>query len=175
MHTYAEYLAVEEASEVRHEFRDGQIYRMSDSTPEHSALSGAVLGSLYRRDGCRGYTCALRVRTPSGLATHPDGTFVCGPTERDSEDGNAVTNPSVIIEVLSPETEQYDRGEKFEHYKSFASLRQVLFVSHRERAVEVWSRGEVGWSRVTARDGETAELVIGARLNVSEIYEAARL
>ncbi|HEY0160120.1 MAG TPA: Uma2 family endonuclease [Thermoanaerobaculia bacterium] len=98
------------------------------------------------------------------------------PTERDTEDRNAVTNPLLIVEVVSRATEQYDRGDKFEHYKSLPSLRQVVSVGQRERAVEVWSRGESGWSRVVAGEGEIAELSsIGARLDVREVYEAATL
>ena len=77
---------------------------------------------------------------------------------------------------MSRATEQYDRGDKFEHYKSLPSLRQVVSVGQRERAVEVWSRGESGWSRVVAGEGEIAELSsIGARLDVREVYEAATL
>ncbi|HEY0160122.1 MAG TPA: Uma2 family endonuclease [Thermoanaerobaculia bacterium] len=175
-HTYDEYLSLESLSNTRHEFLDGQIYAMSGGTPEHAALIGAMIRALQLPAGCRAYPSDLRVRTRSGLTTYPDITVVCGPTERDTEDRNAVTNPLLIVEVLSRATEQYDRGDKFEHYKSLPSLRQVVFVGQRERAVEVWSRGESGWSRVVAGEGEIAELSsIGARLNVREVYAAARL
>ena len=175
-YTYAEYLALEASSNIRHEFLDGQIYAMAGATPEHAALAAAIIGLLFphlRGTGCRLYDADLRVRTPSGLATYPDISVVCGPTERDGEDQNAVANPTVVIEVLSRSTEEYDRGDKLEHYKSVPSLRQVLLVSHQDRAIEVWTRGGDGWSRVLARDGDVAKLVIGVTLDVREVYDAA--
>src|SRR5436853_2984703 len=138
-HTYTEYLALEASSNVKHEFLDGQIYAMAGGTPEHAALAAAVIGLLFPqlRDGrCRAYDSDLRVRTPSGLATYPDVTVICGPTERDAADLQAVTNPMLIAEVLSRSTEEYDAGDKFEHYKTIASLQQYVLVSHRDRSVE---------------------------------------
>lgn len=176
-HTYAEYLALESASNVRHEFLAGQIYAMAGGTPEHAALAAAVIGLLFpqvRNTGCRAYDADLRVRTPSGLTTYPDITVICGASERDPEDPNAVTNPTIVIEVLSRSTEEYDRGDKFEHYKSVASLRQVLLVASRERLIEVWTRdGHGRWSCTIAGEGDAAALIIGARLDVRELYDAA--
>lgn len=176
-YTYAEYLALEASSNVKHEFLGGQIYAMAGGTPEHAAIAAAIIGLLFpqlRRSACRAYDADLRVRTPSGLTTYPDITVICGPTERDDEDQQAVTNPVIVIEVLSRSTEEYDRGDKLEHYKSVPSLRQVLLVSHRDRSIEVWTRAEEGrWSRTLAGESEVAELSIGARLGVREIYESA--
>ncbi|MGK4004207.1 Uma2 family endonuclease [Sorangium sp. So ce1036] len=178
-YTYAEYLALEASSNVKHEFLDGQIYAMAGGTPEHAALAAAVIGLLFpelRRGRCRAHDADLRVRVPStGLATYPDVTVVCGPIERDERDEQAVTNPTLIVEVLSRSTEVYDRGDKFEHYKTLPSLRQYVLVSHRERCVEVWTRDAGGgWTSAVAREGEVAHLdSIGARLDVSELYEAA--
>lgn len=176
-HTYAEYVALEAASNVRHEFLGGQIYAMAGGTPEHAALAAAIVGFLFpqlRGTGCRAYNTDLRVRTPSGLTTWPDITLICGSSERDREDPHAVTNPTLVIEVLSRSTEEYDRGDKFEHYKSIASLRQVLLVSQTERSIEVWTRDETNaWANVVVREGEVAALAIGARLDVRDLYEAA--
>ncbi|WP_437507153.1 Uma2 family endonuclease [Sorangium sp. So ce1099] len=178
-YTYAEYLALEASSNVKHEYLDGQIYAMAGGTPEHAALAAAVIGLLFpelRRGRCRAYDADLRVRVPStGLATYPDVTVVCGPLERDAEDGQAVTNPTLIVEVLSRSTEEYDRGDKFDHYKNLTSLRQYVLVSHRERSVEIWTRGVDGvFSPSIAREGDVAVLVsIGAQLDVRELYEAA--
>ena len=149
-YTRAEYLALEASSNVKHEYLDGQIYGMAGGTPEHAALAAAVIGLLFpqlRRGRCRPLDADLRVRVAeTGLATYPDVTVVCGARERDSVDGHAVTNPTLIVEVLSPSTESYDRGDKFEHYKCLPSLREYVLVSHRERRVEVWTRGDGGWS-----------------------------
>jgi len=177
-YTYAEYLSVERMSNVRHEFFDGQIYAMAGGTPEHAARLMSVGAQLYaqlRDSDCATYSSDLRVRTPSGLSTYPDVTIVCGATESDPEDDNAVTNPTVIVEVLSKSTEAYDRGDKFAHYKSVPSIRQVVFVGYREPAIEVWTRGGDGtWAPVVAREGEVAELAVGARIDVREVYAAGR-
>lgn len=176
-HTYADYLALEASSNVKHEFLGGQIYAMAGGTPEHAALAAAAIGLLFaqlRGGRCRAYDADLRVRTPSGLATYPDVTVICGPSERDDVDQQSVTNPTLIIEVLSRSTEEYDAGDKFEHYKTLQSLRQYVLVSHRERSVEVWTRAEDGeWRPVIVREGEIAKLSIDARLDVHELYEAA--
>jgi Uma2 family endonuclease len=177
-YTYADYLALEASSNVKHEFLDGQIYAMAGGTPEHAALAAAVIGLLFpllRGSGCRAYDADLRVRTPSGLATYPDVTVVCGPAERHRQDEQSVTNPKVIVEVLSPSTEEYDRGDKFDHYKSVRSLQQYVLVSHRERSIEVWTREHDGsWGSIITREGSIALLAsIDARLDVRDVYEAA--
>lgn len=178
-YTYAEYLALEASSNVKHEFLDGQIYAMAGGTPEHAALAAAVIGLLFpelRKGRCRAHDADLRVRVPTtGLTTYPDVTVVCGPRERDATDPQAVTNPTLIVEVLSRSTEEYDRGDKFEHYKSLPSLRQYVLVSYRDRSVEVWTRdADDGWTSVLAREGDVAHLAsVSARLDVRELYDAA--
>ncbi len=179
-YTYAEYLGLEAASNVKHEYLDGQIYGMAGGTPEHAALAAAVVGLLFPQllaGDCRAHSSDLRVRVlATGLATYPDVTVVCGPRRQDPEDEDAVINPTLLVEVLSKSTEEYDRGDKFEHYKRIPSLRQVVLVSHRERRVEVWSRGERedAWSVAVARDGDQADLqAIGSRLDVRALYDAA--
>ena len=178
-YTRADYLAFEASSNVKHEFLDGQIYGMAGGTPSHAALASAVSGQLYgqlRGGPCRAYSSDLRVRVlATGLATYPDVTIVCGPSELDPESKNTVTNPTLIVEVLSPSTEEYDRTEKLDHYRRIPALRQVVIVSHDERRIEVWSRGDGdAWTRADGRDGDAVELgAVGARLDVREVYEAA--
>jgi Uma2 family endonuclease len=175
-YTYAEYLGFEASSNVKHEFLGAQIYALPGGTPEHAALAAAVitlLGPQLRGGECRPYNSNLVVRTPTGLTTYPDVTIVCGPREIDGIDHLAVTNPTLIGEVLSRSTEEYDSGDKFEHCKTFPSLREYLLVSYRERSVEVRSRGEEGWRTTVVHEGAMAELSIGARLDVRELYDAA--
>jgi Uma2 family endonuclease len=177
-YTYGEYLALEASSNVKHEFLDGQIYAMAGGTPEHAALAAAVIGLLFgdlRGGACRAYDADLRVRTPTGLATYPDVTVVCGPSQRDSGDAQAVINPILIVDVLSRSTEEYDRGDKFEHYKSLATLKQYVLVSSRERTIDVWTRQiDRAWTAETMRDGQVASLAsVGATLAVRDLYDAA--
>jgi len=178
-YSYAEYLRLEEFSNVKLEFLGGQIYAMSGGTPEHAALAMSIGFSLIRqlRGGpCHVYSSDLRVRTPSGLSTYPDVSVICGPIERDKDDSSTLMNPIILVEVLSPGTEKWDRGAKFEHYKSLPSLQQCVLVSQRERLVEIRSRGEGGqWTSATFREGDVAELVINARLDVNEVYGIAGL
>jgi Uma2 family endonuclease len=175
-YTYAEYLGFEASSNVKHEFLDGQIYALAGGTPEHAVLAAAaitLLGPQLRDGQCRPYNSDLRVRTPTGLTTYPDVTVICGPRELDGADPFAVTNPTLIVEVLSRSTEEYDSGDKFEHYKTFPSLREYVLVSHRERSVEIRSRREDGWRTSVIHEGEIATLSIGAQLDVRELYAAA--
>jgi Uma2 family endonuclease len=178
-YSWEEYLALEASSNVKHEFLEGQIYGMAGGTPEHAALKAAVTGLLFaqiRGSRCRAHDSDLRVRVlATGLATYPDVTVICGPSERDPSDENAVTNPTLLVEVLSRSTEDYDRGDKFEHYKRIPTLQQYVLISHREREVEVWSRTpENDWTRVVAQaHGHVALASIGAELGIDDLYDAA--
>jgi Uma2 family endonuclease len=178
-YTWHEYLALETASNTKHEYLDGHIYAMAGGSPQHAALQAAVPSLLFsqlRAGRCRAHGSDLRVRVlATGLATYPDVTIVSGPREVDPEDKSSVTNPTLLVEVLSPSTEAYDRGEKFAHYKRIPSLRQYVLVSPDDRRVEVWTRGAEGaWTGVVSADDDVADLgSIGARLDVRELYEAA--
>src|ERR1700686_1044345 len=112
-YTYSEYVAFEASSNVKHEFLDGQIYAMAGGTPEHAALAAAVIGLLFpqlRGGRCRPYDADLRVRVrATGLSSYPEATVVCGLPVRDPDDPDGVTNPTLIVEVVSPSTEEYDR------------------------------------------------------------------
>jgi len=151
-HTFREYLSHDEVSNTKHEYLNGQIFAMAGASPEHSALIASVtthLSNQVRGGPCRVHMSDLRVRVErTGLATYPDVAVVCGSWKRDPEDSNTILNPTVVVEVLSPSTEAYDRGEKLEHYKSIPSLRACLLVAHDRREIELWLR-EPGqpWSR----------------------------
>ncbi len=182
LHTYsvADYLALEEASNVKHEFLNGEIYAMAGGTPRHAALSVAASATLLgqlRGGSCQVFSSDLRVRVlATGLATYPDVTVVCGPMERDPESADTVTNPRLLVEVLSKSTEAYDRGQKLDHYRRIPSLQAVVLISHREPEIEVWDRSTDGsWRSRAFGAGQTAELeALPVRLIVDEIYAAAR-
>ncbi|MCE7893819.1 MAG: Uma2 family endonuclease [Myxococcales bacterium] len=174
-YSYADYLALEDHSPVRHEFVSGEIYAMAGGTPEHAALAAAVLRHLGNQlpAGCRAYTSDLRVRVAgSDVTTYPDGTVVCGKTSRAADDPTAVTNPVVLIEVTSPSTEAYDRGAKLGFYKDLPSVREVLILSHQGPHAALHRRGQDGaWSVHEAGQGETIEVEsVGASLAIDEVY-----
>jgi Uma2 family endonuclease len=174
-YTYADYLAHEAASNVKHEYLDGEIYARAGGSPEHASLAMVIGSSLVRQlegKGCRVFSSDLRVRVvETGLTTHPDVSVVCGSLERDEESSETALNPKVLVEVLSDGTESYDRGEKFEHYKRIPSFEECVLVSQKEPVIEVWRREGGSWAREEGRGG--ARLVlrsIDCQLNVDEIY-----
>lgn len=174
-HSYAEYLALEDHSPTRHEYSGGEIYGMAGRTPDHAALAAALIGLIRSRlpSGCRVFTSDLRVRVEAtDLTTYPDAAVVCGRSVRAPDDPNAVVNPILLVEVTSPSTEEYDRGEKLRNYQQLPSLRQVLIVSHREPRVTLLERGDEGhWSSQELGAGTSVSLgCIGASLLVDEIY-----
>lgn len=175
-HTRAEYDAFERSSNVKHEFLDGVIYAMAGGSPEHAAVAmnvGTLLNVALRARPCRVYSSDLRIRVlDTGLETYPDGTVVCGSAERHPADDLAVTNPVLLVEVLSPSTEAYDRGEKLRHYRAIASLREVVLVDHRQKLVDVHRREEDGsWTRHEAGSGGAVRLrSLDSELVVDEVY-----
>ncbi|MBI3184265.1 MAG: Uma2 family endonuclease [Myxococcales bacterium] len=180
-YTWAEYLAFERASNAKNEFFNGEIYAMAGGSPEHAKLSARVireLGNHLRGKNCEPFTSDLRVRVAAtGLATYPDVSVICGKTETDPQDPSTALNPTVLVEVLSASTEEYDRGEKFEQFKQIASLREYVLVSHREPLVEVFGRtGDGAWARVEARARSSARLAsIDCELPVDVLYEGIAL
>jgi Uma2 family endonuclease len=167
---------LEEDSNIRHEFFEGEIYAMAGGTPQHAALAAAITGELHRQlEGkpCRAYSADLRVRVmATGLGTYPDVTVVCGPVQSNPGDPNTCVNPSVVVEILSDSTEAYDRSEKLANYWQIPSLKTCVLVSHREQLVEVFSPGADGkWYRVEARTHAVAKLeAIGCELSVDRLY-----
>jgi Uma2 family endonuclease len=174
-YTYAEYLAHEQASNVKHEYLDGEIYAMAGGSPEHASLAMVIGSSLVTQlEGkpCRVFSSDLRVRVGhTGLTTYPDVSVVCGALQRDEESPETVLNPKVLVEVLSDGTESYDRGEKFEHYKRIPSLVEYVLVSQKEPRIEVWHRDGASWTREEGRAGERVSLrSIGCELVVNDLY-----
>lgn len=183
MYKYDEYLQLDEDSRVRHEYLDGQIYAMAGGSPEHAEIAANVIAALrvrLRGGVCHVYSSALRVRAlATGLATYPDVTVICGEVAPDPADPQrrTATNPTLLVEVLSPSTEEYDRGEKLEHFKRIDSLREILLVAHDRILVEVWRRtGAAAWTREQHREGGLVQLVgIAAELPVDEVYGEVRV
>ena len=183
-YTYGDYLRLEaDVPAARHEFVNGEIMAMAGGSELHSALIAAVSGELYAQ--LRGTRCGLRESNlrvhirATGNAFYPDGVVVCDEAEvvREIRGGDSLLNPSVIVEVLSPSTEEYDRGAKFEdNYRFIPSLREYVLVSQDDPLIEVRSRDEGGnWTSRTYRSGEKAGLAsIDAALDVDLVYREAR-
>jgi Uma2 family endonuclease len=178
-YSFADYLAVEEMSTVKHEFLDGEIYAAAGGSPLPAALSIAVAARLLdavRGGPCRVFSSDLRIRVPAtGLASHPDVSVACGPPRRDPESPDTVTNPTLLVEVLSDSTLDYDLGEKFEHYKQIDSLKEVVFVWQSERKIAIRRReGVETWVSITAGPGGIVRLAaLGCDLAGDDLYRDA--
>jgi Uma2 family endonuclease len=181
-YTYADYVALELTSSTKHEFLDGEIYAIAGGSEEHSALAAEVLRALGNAMGdkpCRVHTSDLRVYVESvGLATFPDGAVICGPLEQHPPSPSATAlNPSILLEVTSDSSEEYDTGLKFSAYRTIPSLGEYIVVSHRERRITVHSRGEAAtWSsRVAISGGRVSVESLGIELEVDVIYRQSKI
>jgi Uma2 family endonuclease len=174
-YTYEEYLAYERDSDLKHEFEAGEIFAMAGGSPRHSALASRVSAALEnpRPSGCTAFQSDMRVRVlVTGRATYPDVSMVCGPIELDPADrsGTTITNPTLLVEVLSPSTEEVDRGSKWRDYQLIPSLQEYVLVSQ-ERRVEVFRRLTAeSWEYLDVREG-VVKLATGATLDLSALYD----
>lgn len=176
--TPTEYLAFERASETKHEFVNGEIVAMSGASPVHNLVSanlGGLLHDLVRTKPCVVLSSDQRVHVPTtGLFAYPDLTVVCGPLKLHPEDDHTLVNPKVIIEVLSDSTEAYDRGAKFSHYQSIATLEEYVLVSTRQRRVEHYRRQGAGQWLLTVHAEDSARIAfpaLGGDVPLASVYE----
>jgi Uma2 family endonuclease len=143
-YTPDEYLALERKAEYKSEYINGQIYAMSGASREHNLIAfnlARELGTQLRGRQCEAYISDMRVKvSPTGIYTYPDVSAVCGEPIFDDVQRDTLTNPSVIIEVLSPSTEAYDRGLKFAHYRRLTSLTDYVLVAQDRLSVEHYVR-----------------------------------
>ncbi len=142
--TPEEYLALEEKAETKNEYFNGEMFAMAGASIEHNRVKENLIFELRLRlegTSCQSFSSDQRLKAdPGGFYTYPDILLVCGKIERDPLNRNTITNPIVVFEVLSPSTEGYDRGAKFRRYQKIPSLREIVFVSQDEWAVQVCIR-----------------------------------
>jgi len=176
--TPEQYLEIERKAEFKSEYFNGETFAMAGAREAHNLLVARMVSELdrqLRRRPCRVYPSDMRVYAKqTGLYTYPDVSAVCG--ERLFADGQTDTllNPSLIVEVLSPSTEAYDRGRKFEMYQSIESLREYVLVAADRIHVDLYSRQpDDRWLLTSAsrpEDSLTFESV-GAQIVLSDLYE----
>lgn len=174
--TEEQYLEMEACAEQKSEYFQGEIFPM-EATIRHVTINDNLLIGLARElsgSVCRAYSSKLRVRIPAtGLYTYPDITIVCGKPELSPEDQESITNPKVILEILSPSTEDYDRGGKFEQYRSMPSFCEYLVIAQNRIYAEHHVRQpDGGWLSHDITDGDTTILLesVGIRFRLSEAY-----
>jgi len=181
--TPEQYLEIERAAERKSEYHAGQMFLMAGATEAHVLITtnlGIALGVRLRDSPCRTYTTDLRLKvSEAGLYTYPDVMVACGGAQFEDGRRDVLLNPTVIIEVLSPSTEAYDRGNKFEFYRKLDSLQEYVLVAQDRYYVEHFIRQADGepWLR-TEQSGLTAMLelpAIGCQVPLAEIYHKVEL
>jgi Uma2 family endonuclease len=174
--TPEEYLRRERLVESKHEYHNGQIFAMAGVSPKHVVINSHLSYALHK--SLHGGPCLplpgdLRVKvSPTGLYTYPDHLIVCG--EMELEDEDTLLNPKVIFEILSPSTERYDRGNKFDHYKSIASLQEYILISQLRPRVEQFVRQPDNRWILTTYDSLESTLkleAVSATVPLTELYE----
>jgi len=181
--TPEEYLAIEREAERKSEYYDGRMYLMAGTSRAHSLIVmnvTRVLGTELLDGPCEVYASDMRLKvTESGLYTYPDVMVACPEIRFDDRRSDTLLNPKVIIEVLSPSTEAYDRGQKFALYQALSSLREYVLISQVEPRVERFTRqpGSTDWvySEATGLEREVELSSIGCRLRLSAAYHKVDL
>jgi Uma2 family endonuclease len=175
--TPAEYLARERLAETKSEYYDGELFAMAGGSEEHSLISVNLcieLGLQLRERPCKVYNSDMRVQVvEAGPYTYPDVTVVCGEARFADAEVDTLLNPTVIVEVLSPTTEAWDRGGKFEQYQQMASLEEYVLIAQDRPRVERYARraeGEWLLTVATGLGGVISLPSIQCELALREVY-----
>ncbi|NWF68160.1 MAG: Uma2 family endonuclease [Chloroflexi bacterium] len=174
--TVDEYLACEEQSEIKHEYYAGEIYAMTGASPNHNRISGDTYAAIHAQ--LRGSPCEIfgsdqRVRVSDSHYVYPDISIVCGKAQFDDRRPQSLLNPTLLIEVLSPPTEDYDRGRKAVSYRALAGLQEFLLIAQDRQHITHYVRHAAQqWlvADVTQPDAIIELAAIHGRLALAEVY-----
>lgn len=181
-YTPEEYLALERKAAYKSEYFAGEIFAMSGASEQHNLIVvnvAATLHAQFRGRPCRVYANDMRVKvSPTGLYTYPDVVALCSEPQVDDEQKDTLLNPTVVVEVLSPSTEAYDRGDKFEHYRKLASLQEYVLISQEKPHIEHYLRQpDNQWllSEATGLQDSISLPSINCALMLAEVYDKGEL
>jgi Uma2 family endonuclease len=173
-----QYLSIERQSETKSEYLSGEIFSMAGASERHNLIVANLVGefrSQLKGRPCKVYPSDMRVKIrATGLYTYPDVTVVCGDSEFEDDHKDTLLNPTLIVEVLSESTEAYDRGKKFEHYRSVKSLSDYLLVAQEAASIEYYVRQEDGkWLLSPYKEAhDTIEFAsVRCALPLREVYD----
>jgi Uma2 family endonuclease len=175
--TPAEYLALERSSREKSEYVNGRVYAMAGAGRVHNLIVGnvfRVLSTQLLGRPCETYVNDMRVKVQrTGMYTYPDVVALCEEARLEDAVLDTLLNPSVIVEVLSPSTESYDRGEKFAHYRRVESLREYVLVAQVTPRIEHFRREGDSWvlTEISDPGGELALPSLGCVLKLADIYD----
>ncbi len=172
-----EYLALEEQTDLRHEFLDGSVVAMSGSSVAHNLIVGNVFAELklaLKQKPCRVFSADLKVTLERRrYYFYPDVFVICGEIEFDGKREDAVRNPAVIVEVLSPSTQAFDKTEKFELYRALPSLQEYVLIDQKRSHIEHYRKQGRFWvlETLTALNETLVLPSLGVALTLAAIYE----
>lgn len=176
--TVQDYLDIERESETKHEYVDGVIVAMAGASPAHNRIQTSLIAQLYprlRRQGCEIFGGDMRVNIERlNMYTYPDLAVVCGTPQFIGPAPEALLNPTLLVEILSPSTEMYDRVKKFWRYRQIPSLREYVLIEQDRPTIEHYVRqGDDSWVWSAAEEltGMLALPTIGCTLELAEVYE----
>ena len=177
-YTPEEYLAFEEKAKYKHEYRNGEIVAMTGGTTNHNEIAGNFYTSLkiaLKKQKYRVFIGDVRLWIPEYKQyTYPDIMVIAGKPIYQGKGTTTVTNPTVIVEVLSQSTQDYDRGTKFTYYRSIPQLKEYILVNQYQYAIEQFSKNEPGKWVLTEEQGENAILnlsTLDLQISLTDIYE----
>jgi Uma2 family endonuclease len=180
--TPREYLAIERASDYKSELYNGEMFAMTGASREHNLIKSnvsAALTVLLKDRPCEVYSSDMRVKVDAtGLYTYPNVVVVCGEPQFEDAEVDTSLNPTVLVEVLSPSTEDYDRGRKFAHYRKLESLKEYVLIAQDSHYVEHFVRRPDEHWELSEVDGLEAAIElpsIGCRLALREVYHKVQL
>ncbi len=171
-----DYLKMERQALTKSEYYNGEIFAMAGSSKQHNAIVGALMGELYsylKGKNCKVYPSDIRIHNDANtLYTYPDIIIVCGKEEYLDDKFDTLLHPTLIVEVLSPSTEDYDMGTKFKLYRSIPSLKDYVIVSSMEVLAEVFTKKEDTWVISTADSLEKSIHLssINFDLSLADVY-----
>ena len=176
--TPEEYLNRERSADFRSEYFGGEMFAMAGASANHNLIvlnAGAILREQLKRKPCRVYPSDLKLRiVATGLYTYPDLSVVCGEPQLESDGGDVLLNPMVLVEVLSDSTEAYDRGKKFEHYRTIPSLKHYVLIAQDRHSIDCFSRKSDGIWSLTGCQTSTGIVELDAiecQLCAVEVYD----
>ena len=173
-----EYLRRERLAEYKSEYLNGEIFAMSGASQEHNLIAGNIFGELREQlkgRSCQAYVSDMRVKVQwNGLYTYPDVIVVCGEPQFEDKEVDTLLNPTMLVEVLSPATERYDRIAKTSYYRTIESLKEHLLVAQKEIRVEQFIKQADGrWLQYeyVSRDAVIKLPSIDCALTLSDVYD----
>lgn len=176
--TPEEYLAMERQAETKSEYFNGEVFAMTGASVSHNQIVANAVSALntqLKSRPCRVFPSDMRVKvSQTGLYTYPDVVVVCGRLQLEDRQKDTLLNPTMLVEVLSPSTERYDRGAKFAHYQTLESLTDYVLISQDEAKIEHFARQPAGKWLFSMYQGleATAPLPsIGCELALTEVYD----